>query len=213
MQGSHATLEDCQEADPNGDGIIPLPDPSLDDDISDWGVIPDGYTNEEWRVERSARVWEWICQGGWWGSGCPDVRTLITMLLIGEGVGLLNVTSNPEADRVNGLKAMIGLMVYLFTDADGITAQDLSTFTAFFNPIRDSSGAWTQADRDRYQVGFDDYTWSIAISKVDDYWYAGPLYRDDHMVNKWWDNTENFSYVVVFYVNIPVQNQVLFFGY
>lgn len=175
----------------------------------DWGKNP---FDDAWRTQRSQWVWDWLKErGGWWGSGAPSLKTLITMLLIGEGVGLMNNDSSDR--RFDGMRVMVWYMRHLFDDGDGITAKDLSTFTAFFNPVRDASGAWNQADRDRYQKGFDAYTWSIASGFVDMYWGTGPYLHKNKIVYKWWDNTENFNYNVAFSVVIPIESKTLFFGY
>ena len=171
--------------------------PNLDYDVANWGADE----SESPRVQRSQWVWDWLDKrGGYWGSGHPDARTLAAFLLVGEGVSLMNVTSSPS--RFDGLHVMVWYMQYLFSD--GITATDLSVFTAFFNPKRNPSGAWTQEDRDKFQKGPGDYTLNLARGFVDEYWGAGPVYHNGNIVYKWWDNCENFSYTVAFSVDIPI---------
>jgi hypothetical protein len=193
--------------------------PNLDYDILDWGR--DDNLDESWRVLRSQWVWDWLEErGGFWGPGHPDVKTLVTILLVGEGVSLMNVNSSGK--RLDGLHVMVWYMRSLFDGGDGITATDLSAFTAFFNPKRDASGAWTQEDRDAYQKGPGDYTLKISRDFVDAYWDAGPVSHNGNIVYKWWDNSENFSYTTAFSVNIPFEYvvingkkvpKILFFGY
>jgi hypothetical protein len=87
---------------------------------------------------------------------------------------------------------------------NGITATDLSTFTAFFNPHKDTSGAWTQKDRDRYDKGYGS-TWEYSKGYVDSYWDADAFYHNGNIVYKWWDNCETFNYTIAFSVAIPVE--------
>ena len=221
-------IEECLNDDGkpiNGAGI---PDgvPDLDSDVEDWGINP-GFDENYWRELRSQWVWDWLGEnGGWWGEGHPDLKTLVTMLLLREGVGLMNYQSGPNPGR--GLHVMVWYLRSLFDDEDGITALDLSTFTAFFNPKRGSGGAWTQADRDFYQKGYvtnyEKFTWEVASGVVDTYWDAGPVTYNDKNVYKWWDNSETqfAGYTAAFHVNIPAETvwlngkevpKVMYFGY
>jgi hypothetical protein len=62
-------------------------------------VSHSGKSDEDWREFRADMVWKWLDRnGGWWGNGTPDVKTLITWLLIREGSVLMNknVVNNRE---------------------------------------------------------------------------------------------------------------------
>jgi len=108
------------------------------DSIRGWGD-PTGRDNEL-RLELATQVWNWL------GIGWKDAYEL-TAWLIGEEIGeilrdevyYLDLDSkliNPDARR--GAEAAVTYIYRLFTNKDGITPTDLSTFTAFYNPVRDN---------------------------------------------------------------------------
>jgi hypothetical protein len=118
---------------------------------------------------------------------------------------------DPNA-RDLGARVMVGLFQYLFEDANGITSNDLSRFTAFFNP---NGGV------------FDAQDWSLItnravpeklfVSQVDKYWGQVP-YTDNNgrIVDRWWDNKETTpcgGCYKSFSVKLPYLNKIDYFGY
>ena len=152
------------ECDEEGEwlGEDPLPEepePWADDNSTkDWG---DGTgSDNDKREEMAEKVWDWIHQSDyyWWGEGELDAYNLIAWLVWQELGELLRYSvywpngGNPaNPDVVKALTAAIGYMNRLFTNEDGITPLDLSTFTAFYNPERDSV--------------FDQKDWNLLMSK------------------------------------------------
>ena len=95
------------------------------------------------------------------------------------------VQANGWAKIDRARQAMVGLMAYLFND--GITSQDLSTFTAFFNP--DSGGSFTAKDWAELMTSPAppiDYA-----NEVEKYWDKGPVMAGHRVVDHWWTSTES----------------------
>jgi RHS repeat-associated protein len=157
------------------------------DSIPDWGQDQ----SEVWRQMRAERVWGWICSsGGWWGSGCPSPKQLTAWLLWQEGGWLYNPSVvdpnvNTWSNIVAGRRAMVGIMAYLFGDGN-ITAADLSTFTAFFNP--DSGSAFT--NRDWAELTTSPPPPPDWFAEVDLYWDQGPYMDNGRRVDRWWTSAE-----------------------
>ena len=141
-------------------------------------------------------------------------------LLWQEGGLLYNnlvVQANPWSKVEKARQAIVGLIAYLFSD--GITSQDLSTFTAFFNP--DSGGAFTAKDWSELMTSPAppiDYA-----NEVDKYWGQGPLMAGNRIVDHWWTSTEarqctqcdvEFSLIIPKMENYGYPNGATFyFGY
>jgi hypothetical protein len=182
------------------------------DSIPDWGQDQ----SEPWRQMRADRVWSWICSsGGWWGSGCPSPQQLTAWLLWQEGGVLYNdsvVNSrlNAWSNIVAGRQAMVGVMAYLFGDGN-ITAADLSTFTAFFNP--NSGGAFTNGDWTELMTSPPPPPdW---FAEVDKYWNQGSYMHNSRRVDHWWTTTEAAQCtqcVIAFSVSLP-DGALFHFGY
>jgi hypothetical protein len=153
------------------------------DSIPNWG---DNTADEDWRQERAELVWSWMCTaGGWWGSGCPGAKDLAAWLLMMEGGPLFNVNTTGSVNEA--IRAMVGLFQYLFDDADGITPQDLSRFTAFFNPKQRDGGVFGADDWALIQTKPADLFYKKGVNK---YWDWGPYYHNNRVVDRWWSSTE-----------------------
>ena len=108
-------------------------------------------------------------------------------------------------------------MEFLFDD-ELISATDLSTFTAFFNP--DSGSAFTKGDWEELMT-------SPAppinyYSEIDKYWDKGPFMSGPYVVDHWWVSGEAnpcTQCVVAFQLTIPpgipdyAEEGTFFFGY
>jgi hypothetical protein len=155
---------------------------------------------------------------GWWGSGCPAAKDLAAWLLWQEGGWLYNSSIfdprvNDWRNVIAGRHAMVGIMAYLFGDGN-ITATDLSTMTAFFNP--DSGGAFTS--RDWAELMTSPPPPPDWFKEVDKYWDRGPYMHNGHRVNRWWTTTEAVQCtqcVIAFSVDISplANNTIVYFGY
>jgi len=183
--------DDSFDSNENSDTCVSEPwkcdegyDPATDS-IPSWGLD----TSEAARHDRAAKVWMWLCvAGGWWGSGCPSSFDLTAWLLWQEGGVLYNekVFAENREKIPNAKQAMIGLMQYLFSDKNGITARDLSTFTAFFNP--DSGGAFTPNDLKELMTKPVPSYYVDVMDHINS--QKGPLIRDGRIVDHWWTSNE-----------------------
>jgi hypothetical protein len=165
----------------------------------DWGKDQ----SDEWRQKRADIVWNWLCNSS---KGCPSSKQLAAWLLWQEGGLLYNgvvINANSSNSIVLARQAIIGFMESLFKD--GMSAEDLSKFTPFFNP--DSGGAFTPNDWRELNTP-PPSTKSLDYStEVDKYWDLGPV-RDtnDRVIDHWWTNTESnpcSQCTIVFSITVP----------
>jgi hypothetical protein len=113
---------------------------------------------------------------GWLGAEWFDVRKLIAWLAWQEFAEILaddvlwpngyGYPPNPNARTA--VRAAVVYMYTIFTDSDGISPTDLSTFTAFYNPERDSV--------------FDSQDWDLIMTTPDDVFFR--------TVDTWWGNKD-----------------------
>jgi hypothetical protein len=210
-------VPECEETDQNGDGVVGKPyqeesnyDPGSDS-IPGWD--DEDLTDQSVRENRAGTVWKWLCSsGGWWGNSCPGAKDLAIILLMLEGGTLLNHLTNDKFGE-QGVRIMVGLFAYLFTDDNGITLNDLSRFTAFFDPMSSQNGFTAE--------GWEKLTNSSNIielfqEKVDRYWGSGPYLHQGHIVDRWWKDDEQHpctQCITVLKVDIPIDDTTIIFGY
>ncbi len=203
----YADPEDCYKIEEN----LPFSEDEYYDPESD--SIP-SWSNDQsdaLRIERSEKVWGWLCSsGGWWGSGCPDEKALAAWLLEHEGGELTNgdIVIKPEGET--GLQIRLTLLHTFFKDGN-ITKEELAQFTAFFNPKMGSNGAFTLGDWEMLNTKPDD----AVIQRVNDYWEnPAPYYGENgELLTKWWDYTEDFNYQKVYIVHDVNNSDYMYFGY
>jgi hypothetical protein len=208
----HRICEDTENCGPNQEDVYGAPYPWESDDSKDnWG--DETGSDHDLREEMAGKVWDWLPKEGnyWWGEGELDAYDLIAWLLWQEMAEILsdavyypNGINNPAA--YDAIRASIGYMYRIFSDEDGISPKDLSTFTAFYNPERD--GAFDQKDWDLLMTKPTDTFYNT----VDYFWgYSDPglvVWRDPNLQNEPTFNTE------IAIVIHPVSNEVILeFGY
>lgn len=196
------------DCDPNPHSLEPWKydegyDP-VTDTIPNWGEDQ----SEEWRVERAAKVWGWIClTGGWWGVGCPDPSDLIPWLLFKEGALLFNgdvIDTNKETfNNWSAEQAIVLLAYYLFNDSDGLTPTDLSVFTSFFNP--NSGGEFGTLDYKELRSKVNEKFVHEDVEKILSSG-IGPFVKDGKTITHWWTSKEKNpcpTCISVFTVTFP----------
>ena len=181
------------------------------------GWCSDGCLNDTTRTHNSYKVWTWICKsGGWWGSGCPSGKDLAAFLLWKEGGTFYNfdLYSGNQSDMAG--RIMAGYFNYLFEDNNGITAYELSKFTAFFNPKLGT--AFNSSDWNTLVGGPSPN--SNFVTAVDTYYSKGPVIENGYIVSRWWDTTESFPCsACTVYTSIDLVDQTrrtlgtFYFGY
>jgi RHS repeat-associated protein len=172
------------------------------------------------RADRVKKVLGWIRNSNtWWGDHKdPDPKDLATWLLEHEGGSLRNPQTKqyePNGDKwLRGIHVMVGLFSHLFGDGS-ITPEELSTFTAFFNPNRKDtfdSDDWHQLTTRPASYWRDD---------VERYWAGGLVYHSNgRAIDRWWDTKADVASgycstgcVNVFSVYIPIEDKTVHFGY
>jgi len=171
------------------------------------------WMNEnDWRTERATIIWDYLCQI----DGCPSERDLATLLFYQEGSILLD---DPYAQElmVKAIKfklsseSFMGQHDVMFT-GDGVTMEDLSFFTPFFNPKSDGAN-------------FSDADWAELTTKpkpvffeLVDKWYADPHYPicglNGEVVDHWWTGGEPTAGVWLWFYSVIDRggNVILNFG-
>ena len=172
------------------------------------------------RADRAERVLDWIKNSNtWWGDHKdPDPKDLATWLLEHEGGSLRNSQTKqyePNGDKwLQGIHVMVGQFSHLFGDGN-ITPEELSTFTAFFNPNRGDtfdSDDWRQLTTRPASFWRDD---------VNKYWASGLVYHSNgRAIDRWWDTKADVASgycstgcITVFSVYIPIEDKTIHFGY
>lgn len=140
------------------------------------GPADDPNWGSEDPVARAQIVWDAICEsGGWWGNNrCPSEKELSPWLLYEEGADL------SYADQYNMARG-----IHYRWSNFGYTPQQLSGFTAFYNPNGDS--AWDQSDWTELtnpQVDLNSYTGIITSV------FQSPAKPEDGNYIYWFDQTE-----------------------
>ena len=96
--------------------------------------------------------------------------------------------ANTEAKIDAGRQVAAGYMKDLY-GVGNITAQHLSIFTAFFNPIYGSGGAFDAGDWEALVTAPP----PVFIGEVNKYWHLGPYMQDGHRVDHFWTDTEEIQ--------------------
>jgi RHS repeat-associated protein len=157
-------------------------------------IHPWSTLNQTLREERSEKVWNWICStGGWWGNGCHTPYSLSIFLLWREGGALYNPITQHAKENVGGKAAkggeiMVRLFKYIFSD--GITKNDLSRFTGFFDPKAGSG--FNMEDWEFLVSAKYAYYHTVFKGYVDEHWNKGPYMKDGHVVDRFWDSKESY---------------------
>lgn len=123
--------------------------------------------------ERTEKIYKTLCRiSGWWGTGCPEEREIVTWLLFEEG-SILNYE-----DKIRMVKGIR----YKFHRFDNFMVQ-LSGYTAFYNPNsgRELDGDdWMSLRRRPPQEYFD------IVEKV----YEEEIRHTDGTYLFWWHENE-----------------------